>query len=598
QTHFWHKDCSKRSHVFVLYLNMLLGIAMGCMMVVAGTTAATAFLVKPVLDEIFMQKNTAMLILLPVVVMVLYVCRGIAMYGQEYLMKYVGERIIKRLRDSLYDRIIELPLDFFQRSKTGVLMARITNDVNIIKNMVSTAVTGALRDFFTIIGLVFVIFYRDWQLAIIAMVVLPAAFFPVYEFGRRVRRFSTRSQEAMAELNSFLHETFAGNKVVKAFGMEDREKKRFFDKSRNLFRFETRMFRAQALTSPVMEILAGIGISLLIWYGGHGVVEGDATPGTFFSFMTAVMLLYPPVKKLTKLNNVVQQGLAAADRVFDILETESDIVETDQPAALPSPPHRIRFENVRFAYRTDENVLENIDLEVPPGQRLGIVGTSGGGKTSLVNLVPRFYDVTGGAVRIDGIDIRDVKISDLRQRIAIVTQEPILFDDTIGNNIAYGHPEATEDQIIAAAKAAYIFDFIQGLPKGLDTGIGELGSRLSGGERQRMCIARALLKNAPILILDEATSALDSEAEQLVQKALQNLMRGRTSFVIAHRLSTVVAADRIIVMVGGQIVESGNHADLLAQQGEYFKLYQGQFADSANACRASENRQQPDQEKA
>ncbi|MGM0788063.1 MAG: ABC transporter transmembrane domain-containing protein, partial [Thermodesulfobacteriota bacterium] len=308
-----------------------LAVAMVCMVVVSATTSATAFLVKPILDDIFMEKNERMLILIPIAVLVIYLLRGAAMYGQEFLMHYVGETIIRKMRENLYDRISDLSLAFFQKEKTGVLMSRITNDVNIIKSMVSNAVTGALRDCFTIVGLVFVIFYRDWKLALLAMVVLPVAFFPIYEFGRRIRKFSTRSQESMADLSAFLHETFAGNKIVKAFGMEPQEKSRFFDKNRRYYRYEIKTFRIKALSSPVMEILGGIGISMVIWYGGYGVIHGESTPGTFFSFMTAVMMLYAPIRKLSKLNNAIQQGMAAADRVFDILETESDIVDPENP---------------------------------------------------------------------------------------------------------------------------------------------------------------------------------------------------------------------------------------------------------------------------
>ncbi|NOY69353.1 MAG: lipid A export permease/ATP-binding protein MsbA [Deltaproteobacteria bacterium] len=556
-----------------------LAMAMVCMMVMAGSTSATAFLVKPVLDDIFMKKNREMLAVIPIVVILLYIFRGFAMYGQEYLMQYVGQNIIKQLRDDLYAKISSLPLAFFHEMKTGVLMARITNDVSIIKEMVSTAVTGALRDTFTVLGLIFVIFYRDWKLAVIAIVVMPVAIYPIVAFGRRIRRFSTSSQESMADLNSMLHETFSGNKIVKAFCMEEYEKKRFFRNSAMLFRYEMKTVRARALTSPIMELLGGVGVSLVIWYGGYGVVSGASTPGTFFSFMTAVMLLYAPVKKLTKLNNTVQQGMSAVDRVFDVLETEAKIQEAETPILLPAPPHRVVFDNVSFSYDGTTPVLNGIDLDVAPGERLAIVGMSGGGKTSLVNLIPRFYDVAKGALRIDGIDIKDVSLKDLRSRIAIVTQEPILFNDSIRSNIAYGRPDADETAIIEAAKAAYIHDMIKRLPKGFDTGIGELGSRLSGGEKQRMCIARALIKDAPILILDEATSALDTEAERLVQQALENLMSGRTSFVIAHRISTIIDADRIIVVSAGKIVEQGDHETLFNLDGEYRRLYDMQFSD-------------------
>jgi len=558
---------------FKLFLSMI------CMVLVAATTSATAFIVKPVLDDIFLNKNVIMLKLMPFAVLVIFVLRGVGMYGQEFLMQYVGESIIKRLRDSLYDRITDLSLAFFHKERTGVLMSRITNDVNIIKNMVSTAVTGALRDCFTIVGLTGVIFYRDWKLAIIVFFVLPLAFFPIVKFGRRVRRFSTRSQESMADLNAFLHETFTGNKIVKAFGREDDEKKSFFNKSHKVFRFEIKSMRVKALTSPVMEVLGGIGIALVIWYGGNGVVEGTSTPGTFFSFMTAVMLFYAPVKKLTQLNNTVQQGLAASDRIFDILETESEIKDPIHPITIQSGSHRITFDDVSFSYDGTEMVLKNVNLDVTPGEVVALVGMSGGGKTSLVNLIPRFYDVTSGALRLDGVDIRDISVSDLRSQVAIVTQEPILFNDTIKQNIAYGKPDATDQEIENAAKAAYIYQFIDTLPKRFDTVIGELGSRLSGGEKQRMCIARALLKDAPILILDEATASLDTEAERLVQRALENLMKGRTSFVIAHRLSTIAYANRIIVIVGGRIIEEGQHEDLLALEGEYYNLYQMQFSE-------------------
>ena len=569
-----------RHRVLLAYVKeswVLLAISMGCMLIVAGTTSATAFLVQPILDDIFMEQNERMLRLMPPLVLGIYVLRAFALYGEHYLMHFVGERIIRKFRDELYAKISDLSLSFYHRYKTGVLMSRITNDVNIIKNMVSKTVATSLRDVFTIFGLVFVIFYRDWKLAIIAMIVLPVAFYPIYEFGRRVRKYSTRSQESMAELNAFLHETFWGNKIVKAFGMEDFEKQRFFDRNKKVFRFEVKTFKAKALASPVMELLGGIGVTLIIWYGGSAVVRGDATPGNFFSFMTAVMLLYGPVRKMSKLNNIIQQGLAAVDRVFDILETETEVREPEKPTALPPPPHRIRFENVSFHYDPGEPVLEAINLDVSPGERLGIVGSSGGGKSSLVNLIPRFYDVTEGSIRMDGIDIREAAVADLRKRIAIVTQEPILFNDTIRNNIAYGIPDASDESVARAAGAAYIHGFIASLPKGYDTFIGELGNRLSGGQRQRMCIARAILKDAPILILDEATSALDTESEDLVQKALLNLMTGRTSFVIAHRLSTILDADRIIVLSGGRIVEQGDHESLLALRGEYYRLYEKQF---------------------
>jgi len=572
------KDRHKRLLALIKENKLRLFLAMACMLVIAVASSATAFLVKPVLDDIFFNKDITMLKIIPLVVILIYFLRGLGMYGQDYLMNYVGENIIKDLRNDLYNRIQDLPIAFFHKEQTGVLMSRITNDVNIIKTMVSTAVTGSLKDSFTIVGLTFVIFYRDWKMALFAFIILPVAFFPIVEFGRRVRRISTGWQEAMADLNSFLHETIAGNKIVKAFGMESYEKKRFFNKTLDLFKLEMKAVIARSLSSPIMEFLGGLGIAFIIWYGGYKVITGSSTAGTFFSFMAAVLMLYDPVKKLSGLNNAVQQGLAAADRVFDIIEMESDIKEKKTPLAIKRGSHRVTFENVFFKY-DDVMVLKDINLDVKAGEVLALVGMSGGGKTSLVNLIPRFYDVTRGAVRIDEMDIRDVSISSLRDQMGIVTQEPILFNDSIRNNIAYGKWNATDKEIIKASEAAYAYDFIQNFPKKFDTNIGELGGRLSGGEKQRICIARALLKDAPILILDEATSSLDAEAEMLVQKALENLMKGRTTFVIAHRLSTIDYADRIVVIVKGRVEEEGKQEELISMKGEFFKLYQMQYSN-------------------
>ena len=551
-------------------------IAMVCMLLMAGSRSAIALLVKPVIDDVFVNKDVRMLMLIPLAVATMFFILGIAMYFQEYLMNYVGQNIVRQLRDGLYERIQDLPISFFQREKTGVLMSRVTNDVNVIKNMVSSVVTGSLRDIFTIIGLIFVIFYLDWEMALFAIIILPVAFLPIVVLGRKVRKVTTGSQIAMADLTSSLHETFIGNKIVKAFGMEEYEKKRFSGKNRKLFKLEMKKVRFQALSSPIMEIIGGVGAGIVIWYGGSKVIAGTITTGTFFSFMTAVLMFYAPVKKLSKLNITIQQGLAGADRVFDILEIKSDIQESADPVVLKRGHHRVTLRDLYFKY-DDVMVLKNINIDVRAGEIIALVGMSGGGKTSLVNLIPRFFDASEGAVFVDDVDIRDISISSLRGQIAIVTQEPILFNDTVRNNIAYGNQNASDEDIENAARAAYAYEFIQNFPDGFDTSIGELGGRLSGGEKQRICIARALLKDAPILILDEATSSLDSESETLVQKALENLMEGRTTFVIAHRLSTVSYAHRIIVVVDGEIVEEGNQEKLLALRGEYYKLHQMQF---------------------
>jgi len=576
---------SKKLFLLVKESWFLLLLSMVCLLVVAGTTALTGYLIKPVLDDVFVNKLYSKLVLLSLSVVVLYLIRGLAAYGQEYIMGYVGQKIIKRFRDELYSHIQDLPLSFFHKEKTGVLMSRITNDVNIVKNMVTSAITSSIKDVFTIIGLTCVVFYMIPKLAIFAFLILPIAYYPIVAIGRRIRKIATGSQETMADMNAFLQETFLGNKIVKAFKREDYEKERFYKKSKKLFKLEVKEIKTKAISSPLMEFLGGLGGAFTIWYGGLKVIQGVYTPGTFMAFLGSIIMLYDPIKKLTKLNNAVQKGLSATDRIFDILEQESTIVEKENPVEIELKPHSVSFKDVSFKYEEDM-ILKNISLHVKPGEVLALAGASGGGKTSLVNLIPRFYDVSDGAVMFDDIDIRNASVSSLRENIAIVTQEPILFNESVRDNIAYGKKEATDEEIIQAAKSAFAYDFIMGFPQKFDTTIGELGGRLSGGEKQRICIARALLKDAPILILDEATSSLDAESENLVQKALENLMKGRTTFVIAHRLSTIGYADRIIVIVNGRIVEEGKHQELLDRQGEYFKLYNLQFGDANQKAEA------------
>ncbi len=556
-----------------------------CSLMISAATTTMGYLIKPVIDDIFVNRDTTGLIVLPLLIIGIFLIKGIGRYGQEYYLNYVGEDIIRHLRNKLYNRIQDLPVAFFQKERTGVLMSRILNDVGTLKNMVSIAINGTLRDTSTIVGLTAVIFYQNWRMAIIAFLILPLAFFPIFNIGRRVRKVRTGVQEAMGELSAFLHETLAGHKIIKAFGMERYEKDRFFLKTGGLFRLELKEVVVRSLSSPIMEFLGGLGIAFVIWYGGWQVVKGQTTPGTFLSFLTCVMLLYEPVKKLSDMNNTVQRGLSAVDRIYAVIETTSDILDPEQPVPLETQIKSIVFHNVCFSY-DDTPVLKDINLEVAQGQVLALVGMSGGGKSTLANLIPRFFDVTEGSITINGVDIRQFKISDLRRRIAIVTQEPILFNESVRANIAYGNPGASEEAIVRAARAAYAEDFILNLPAGYDTVIGELGGRLSGGEKQRLCIARALIKDTPILILDEATASLDTESESLVQKALENLMHGRTTLVIAHRLSTVAKADNIVVMVAGRVVEQGTHQQLISIKGEYAKLHamQMQVDDTVQAA--------------
>lgn len=562
-----------------------LAIAMVCMMGTALCAAASAYLIKPVLDDIFISRRMEMLKTLSMAVLIMFMIKGVCAWGNAYLMNQVGQRIIAGMRQKLYDHIQNLPLPFFDKTPTGILMSRITNDIAQVQGAVSEAVTGLVRDCFSIVALMAVIFYRDWQMALIAMVILPVAFFPVVKFGRMLRKLSTKSQESMGDLSVILHETIGGHRAVKAFGMEDYEKERFSRENERYFHFIMRSVAVRALSSPIMEFLGGVGIVVVIWYGGYNVIQGVATPGNFFSFMAAIIMLYEPVKRLSHLNNTLQQGIAAALRVFEIMDTPTEEMNPSGAARLKPIERSIELRNVSFRYQA-EKVLDNVQLTVPAGEVVAIVGVSGSGKTTLVNLIPRFYDVTEGAVLIDGIDLRTVSLSSLRAQIAIVSQQTILFNDSVRNNIGYGSRHKSLEEIVAAARAAHALDFIERMPQGFDTLIGEQGLRLSGGERQRLCIARAILKDAPILILDEATSSLDSESELEVQKALENLMKGRTTLVIAHRLSTIKNADRIVVLSRGRIVEEGRHEDLLKQGSEYRRLYELQFAQ---VTEASEN---------
>ncbi len=558
-----------------------LAIAMFCMVGVALCTAALPYLVQPVLDDIFIQKKAEMLKFLSIVVFLVFSVKALTEWGQTYLMSYVGQRIVAQLRQQLYDQLQSLPLSFFDRMPTGVLMSRVTNDVNLIQGAVSNAITGILKDPLTLVGLVAVMFTRDWHLSLIAMVVLPFAFFPVVKFGRMLRRISTKSQESMGDISVILPETISGSRIVKAFGMEEYEKERFNRENIKYFRYLMKSVMVRALSSPLMEFLGGIAIVFVILYGGYRVIQGVSTPGEFFSFLGALLLLYEPIKRLSRINNVVQEGVAAATRIYDILDTPPEIQDKPDAIQLPLMRRELELRDVQFRY-DNEPVLKDINLKVSAGEVVAIVGVSGAGKSTLVDLIPRFYEVYDGAILIDGMDIRDVTMDSLRDQIGIVTQQTILFNDTVRNNIAYGDINKSDEEIIAAAKAANAYDFIMKMGQGFDTIIGEQGARLSGGERQRLCIARALLKNAPILILDEATSSLDSEAEMEVQRALENLMAGRTTLVIAHRLSTIKNADRIVVISNGRIVEEGRHDELMECDGEYCRLYDMQFAQVDN----------------
>ena len=558
-----------------------LAISMVCMLIVSSMAGAQAYMVKPLLDEIFFKQDRTMLTLVPLAILGIFLVKGLFSYGYNYLLVKVGQSVIRDLRKLLYSHIQSLPLAFFQKKPTGELISRIISDVSLIQGAVSSVLVGILKDTFQVFFLIAVIFYQDWRMASIAMIALPLVIYPIVNFGRRHRRLSRGSQQTTAQVSNILYETITGNRIVKAFCMEKYEVGRFAKTLDKLFAINMRDTRIAAISRPLMEFMGGIGISLVVWYGGSQVLAGKSTPGTFFSFLTALIMIYEPIKGVSAINNTLQQGIAAAERVFDVLDVEPDVPEKKDATELTPVKNAIEFTDVRFQYDEDTEVLKGINLKVRAGEVLAVVGSSGGGKSTLVNLIPRFYDVSSGSLAIDGTDIRDVTFKSLRNQIGVVTQQTILFNDTVRNNIAYGNLDASEEQIRDAARAAHALNFIQHLPKGFDTIIGESGARLSGGERQRVSIARAILKNAPILILDEATSSLDTESEHEVQQAIENLVQSRTTIVIAHRLSTIRNADRIIVIQDGTIVEEGTHDTLLPLGGVYKMLHDMQFQDDA-----------------
>ena len=561
----------------------LLALAVGCMVVVAAATAGYAYMMEPVLNEVFANKNRDMLMVLPLIVVAIFVVKGAANYGQSVMMNQVGQRIIADLQTRMFGHLMRADLAFYHDTATGTLISRFTNDVNLLRAAVSTALTGIVKELLTLVFLVGVMIYQDWALALIACVIFPVAILPVVKIGKRMRKVSARTQTHMGNFTALLDETFQGARHVKAYGMEAYETDRAKAVVEELYKLVLKAVRARALASPIMENLGGVAIAVVIFYGGWQVIDGTTTTGAFFSFITALLLAYQPMKTLANLNAHLQEGLAAAQRVYALLDTAPAITDRADARPLAIGAGAITFDDVRFAYGATAPALNGVTLEVPAGRTAALVGPSGAGKSTILNLIPRFYDVGGGSVRVDGQDLRDVTIASLRGVIGLVSQEVSLFNDTVRANIAYGRDGASDADIHAAAEAAAAAGFIEALPDGYQTIVGEHGVKLSGGQRQRIAIARAMLKNAPILLLDEATSSLDSESERLVQAALDRLKAGRTTLVIAHRLSTVTDADVIYVVEDGRVAEQGSHGELLARGGLYARLYAIQRADADGA---------------
>jgi ATP-binding cassette, subfamily B, bacterial MsbA len=547
---------------------------MGLALVISGLEGVTAWLVKPLLDEVFLEKDLFMLQVLPFALIGVYFVKGIARYGQAYLMAQVGQRVVMRLRDEVYEHLQGMSLSFFNNRASAELLSRLTHDVGRLGRMSSQDPALAIREVFTLLILLVVVFAREWRLATIALVVFPLIALALVRIGKKLRVINKRGQENIAELSVVIQETLTGTKIMKAFGREAHERERFKQANRKLYSLLMRDVHVHELTSPLMEFIGALGIGAALWYGGSQVIQGETTPGTFFSFLTGLMMLYGPVRKLSNTSNQMQQAVPAAERVFELLDLKQTVVDRPQAKPLQELRETIAFEQVSFQYDDGTApVLHDISLLIRKGEMVAFVGMSGAGKSTLADLIPRFHDATSGRITIDGVDIRDYTLASLRAQIGIVTQETILFNETVAHNIGYGKPGARFDDIVQAAQLAYAHEFIEDLPQGYDTIIGERGVKLSGGQRQRIAIARALLKGSPILILDEATSELDAESEFMLQKALANLVEGRTVFVIAHRLSTVMKADRIVVVDGGQIVEMGTHEELLARKGLYNRLH-------------------------
>ena len=548
------------------------------MVLYAIASALVIVLVRDIIDELLPNRQGLRFISLALVA--LYFVKGVGAYFSGYLMEDVGQRVVMDLRGRLYEHILGQSASFFARNTTGQLLSRVSNDVGQVQRAVSETASDLLRETLALVGYAGILFWIDARLATVCLTGAPIIVYPLVRLGQRIRRTARRSQEAQEVMSHVGAETFSAHRIVKAFGAEEREASRFRDALTHLYRTNMRVVRALSLMPPFMELLGGVGMAAALWHGSAQIAAGRLSTGEFTSFLAALLMMYAPAKKLSRVNANLQQAIAAGDRIFELMDEHTEVPELPDAQPMPLFSSAIELCDVSFAYEDAHRpILRNVSLTVPAGQMVAIVGRSGAGKTTLVNLLPRFYDVTGGSIRFDGRDIRQVTLKSLRAQIGIVTQETVLFDDTIANNIAYGTVRAASAEIEAAARAAHAHEFIAALPAGYQTRIGERGQKLSGGQRQRLAIARALLKNAPVLILDEATSALDTEAELLVQDALAALMLNRTSFVIAHRLSTIMRADAIIVLERGRIVEVGRHDDLLTREGVYAALYRMQLLE-------------------
>lgn len=560
---------------YILRYRAILLIAGACMLVVAATTAANAYLLEPMIDEIFVKKNETLLYLVPLGFVVLGLLNSVGDYGQMLSLKYVGQRVVSDMQADLFHKLIHSDLALFHDQSSGRLISRMTNDIMLMRQSVSQVFTGVIKEVCTMLFLGALMIWQSWQMSLLAVFILVFAILPITRLGKRMRKVADATQSQVADFTAQLDGIFQGVRVVKSYGRESFESQRARDTVRRLFKLYYRAARVQSMASPVVALVGTTAMAVVLWYSGYSAIHGDGpTAGEFTSFIAAMVMAYRPVKALAGLNTQLHEGMAAAGRFFSIMDTVPVIRDAADAVPLRAGRGELEFDHVTFHYGAGHGGVKDLSFKVPAGKTVALVGSSGSGKTTLMNLLMRFYDVDSGSIRIDGQDIRSVTLDSLRATFASVSQEVVLFDDTIRANIAYGRLDATEEAIIAAAQKAHAHEFILQLPQGYDTPVGPMGVKLSGGQRQRVSIARAILKDAPILLLDEATSALDTASERAVQDALEALMQGRTTLVIAHRLSTIQHADTILVMEQGRIIASGTHASLLASSPAYQELQQ------------------------